>query len=64
MTIIITIKNNDNNSNNKNSTINKDNVTLPPPSQNSKGTKFILADSMVKKLNGFLSTRKLNHTTI
>ena len=53
MKIIVTIKNNDNISSNKNSTINKDNVTLPPPSQNSKQTKFKLADSMVKKLNGF-----------
>ena len=44
----------------KNRTTNKD-VTLPPPSQNSKETVFILGDSMVKKLNGFLLTRKLNH---
>ena len=52
--------NNDNNSSNKNSTTNKD-FTLPPTSQNSKETVFILGDSMVKKLNGFLLTRKLNH---
>ena len=52
--------NNDNNSSNKNITTNKD-VTLPPLSQNSKETVFILGDSMVKKLNGFLLTRKLNH---
>ena len=44
----------------KNRATNKD-VTLPPPSQNSKETVFILGDSMVKKLNGFLLTRKLNH---
>ena len=36
-------------------------VTLSLPLQNSKETVFILGDSMVKKLNGFLLTRKLNH---
>ena len=51
-------KNNGNNSSNKNSTTNKDNVTLPPPSQNSQETMFILGDSMVKKLNGFLLIKK------
>ena len=50
--------NNDNNNNeisssNKNSTIKKDNVISPSPSQISKETVFILGDSMVKKLNGF-----------
>ena len=56
--------NNENNSSNKNSTNNKDNVInviSPLPSQNSKETLFILGDSMVKNLNGFLLTRKLNH---
>ena len=47
------------NSSNKNSTVNKDNVTSPLPSQNSKETVFMIGDSMVKKLNGFLLTRKL-----
>ena len=47
--------NNDNNSSNKNSTTNKD-FTLIPISQNSKETVFILGDSIVKKLNGFLLT--------
>ena len=47
------------NSSNKNSTVNKDNVTSPLPSQNSKETAFMIEDSMVKKLNGFLLTRKL-----
>ena len=53
--------NNDNNSCNKDSATNKDNVTLPPPSQNSKETVFILGNWMVKKLNGFSLRRKLNH---
>ena len=53
--------NNEINSTSKNSTINEDNVTSPSPSQNSKETVFILGDSMVKKLNGFLLTRKLKH---
>ena len=39
--------NNEINSSTKNSTINKDNVTSPSPSQNSKETVFILKDSMV-----------------
>ena len=30
--------------------------------QNLKETEFILGDSMMKKLNGFLLTRKLSHT--
>ena len=47
------------NSRNKNSTVNKDNVTSPLPSQNLKETAFMIEDSMVKKLNGFLLTRKL-----
>ena len=47
------------NSSNKNSTVNKDNVTSLLPSQNSKETVFMIGDSMVKKLNGFLLTRKL-----
>ena len=34
---------------------------MPPASQNSKETIFLLEDSMIKKLNGFLQTRKLNH---
>ena len=58
--IIITINNNNNNNNNneisscnKNSTINKDNVISPSPSQISKETVFMLGDSMVKKLNAF-----------
>ena len=54
--------NNNNNqeiNSNKNSTVNKDNVTSPLPSQNSKETVFMIGDSMVKKLNGFLLTRKL-----
>ena len=53
--------NNEISSSNKNSTINKDNVISPSPSQISKETVFILGDSMVKKLNGFLLTRKLKH---
>ena len=62
--IIITIINNNNNeikNSGKNSTNNKDNVTSPSPSQNSKETVFILGNSMVKKLIDFLLTRKLNH---
>ena len=63
--IIIKNKHNNNNneinSSNKNSTINKDNVFSPSPSQISKETVLILGDSMVKKLNGFLLTRKLKH---
>ena len=51
--------NNENNNNNKSSNDNKVNST--PPSPTSKETVFILGDSMVKKLNGFLLTRKLNH---
>ena len=51
--------NNENNTNNKSSTDNKVNITLS--SLNSKETVFILRDSMVKKLNGFLLTRKLTH---
>ena len=51
--------NNENNSNNKSSHDNKINST--PSSQTSKETVFILGDSMVKNLNGFLLTRKLNH---
>ena len=47
------------NSSNKNSTINKDTVISPSKSQISKETVFIQGDSMVKKLNGFLLTRKL-----
>ena len=43
---------NENNSSNENSTNNKDNVTSP---------FAILGDSNVKKLNGFLLRRKLNH---
>ena len=68
LNFLIDINNNNNNNNenssNKNSTNNKDNVInviSPLPSQNSKETVFILGDSMVKKLNGFLLTRKLNH---
>ena len=53
--------NNEDNSRNKNSATNKGNVILPPPSQNSKETVFILGNWMVKKLNVFLLTRKLNH---
>ena len=58
--------NNNNNNNeisscNKNSTINKDNVISPSPSKISKETVFILGDSIVKKLNGFLLTRKVKH---
>ena len=55
--------NNNNNENNskKNHTTNKDNFISPSPSQNSKETVFILGDSMVKKLNSFLLTRKLSH---
>ena len=61
--------NNDNNNNeisssNKNSTIKKDNVISPSPSQISKETVFILVDSMVKKLNGFLLTKKLKHNVL
>ena len=51
--------NNENNSNNKSSNDNKVNST--PSSPTSKETVFILGDSMVKKLNGFLLTLKLNH---
>ena len=50
--------NNENNNNNKSSNDNKVNST--PSSPTSKETVFILGDSMVKKLNGFLLTRKLN----
>ena len=55
------IKNNINNNNNKNNNNNRVNFTSPSPSQNSKETVFILGYSMVKKLKGFLLTRKLNH---
>ena len=51
--------NNENNSNNKSSNNNK--VNSIPSSPTSKETVFILGDSMVEKLNGFLLTRKLNH---
>ena len=51
--------NNENNNNDKSSNDNKVNST--PSSPTSKETVFILGDSMVKKLNGFLLTRKLNH---
>ena len=56
--------NNEINSSNRNNTINKDNVTSPSQSQNSKETVFILGDSMVKKINGFLLTRKLKHKSL
>ena len=55
------IKNNINNNNNKNNNNNRVNFTSPSPSQNSKETVLILGYSMVKKLKGFLLTRKLNH---
>ena len=51
--------NNENNYNNKSSYDNKVKSTSSSPT--SKETVFILGDSMVKKLNGFLLTRKLNH---
>ena len=51
--------NNENNNKNKSSTNNK--VTSTPLSPTSKETAFKLGDSMVKKLNGFLLTEKLNH---
>ena len=52
-------KNNNNeiSSSNKNSTINKHNVISLSPSQISKETLFILGDSMVKKLNGFIDKK-------
>ena len=53
--------NNEINSSNKSSTINKDNITSPSPSQYSKATVFILGDSIVKELNGFLLKRKIKH---
>ena len=60
--------NNNNNSNsnnneniNNNQSSNDDKVNSTPLSPTSKKTVFILGDSMVKKLNGFLLTRKLNH---
>ena len=58
--------NNNNNSNNnensnKNKSSNDNKVNSTPSSPTSKETVFILGDSMVKKLNGFLLTRKLNH---
>ena len=56
--------NNEINSSNRNNTINKDNVTSPLQSQTSKETVFILEDSMVKKINGFLLTRKLKHKSL
>ena len=56
--------NNEINSSNRNNTINKDNVTSPSQSQTSKETVFILEDSMVKKINGFLLTRKLKHKSL
>ena len=55
--ILFCNNNNEINSSNKNSTINKDNVISPSPSQISKETAFILGDSMVMKLNRFLLTR-------
>ena len=51
--------NNENNNNNKSSNDNKVNST--PLSPTSKETAFMLGESTVKKLNGFLLTRKLNH---
>ena len=59
-------KNNNNNNNNDNNNSNKKcnsnkSVTLPPLSKSSKETVFILGDIMVKKLNCFLLTRKLNY---
>ena len=51
--------NNENNNNNKSSNDNKVNST--PLSPTSKETAFTLGESTVKKLNGFLLTRKLNH---
>ena len=51
--------NTENNSNNKSSIDKKVNST--PSSPASKETVFILGDSMVKKLNSFFLTRKLNH---
>ena len=56
--------NNKTNSSNKNITINKDNLTSSSPSQNSKETVFISGYSMVKKVNGFLLTKKLKHKCI
>ena len=47
------------NNNNKSSTDNKVNSTSSPPT--SKETVFIFAYSMIKRLNGFLLTWKLNH---
>ena len=49
--------NNEISSSNKNSTINKHNVISLSPSQISKETLFILGDSMVKKLNGFIDKK-------
>ena len=51
--------NNENNTNNKSSNDNKVNST--PSSPTSKETVLIFGDSMVKKLNGSLLTRKMNH---
>ena len=51
--------NNESNKNNKSSTDNKVNST--PSSPTSKETVFILGDSVVKKVNCFLLTRKLNY---
>ena len=59
-----------NNNNNNNNNINNENnnkssydnkVNSASSSPTSKETVFILGDSMVKKLNGFLLTQKLNH---
>ena len=59
-----------NNNNNNNNSINNENnkkssydnkVNSASSSPTPKETVFILRDSMVKKINGFLLTRKLNH---
>ena len=58
--LLVSFDNNkENNIHNKSSNDNKVNCT--PSSPTSKETVFILVDSMVKKLNRLLLTRKLNH---
>ena len=56
--------NNDNSNNNENNNNNKSNTDIKvnsiPLSPTPKETVFILENNMVKKLNGFLLTRKLN----
>ena len=65
MIILNNNNHNENNSrNNKKRTYNKDNVISPLPSQNSKENVFILGDSTIKKLNGFLLIRKLSDNLI